>query len=209
MDFVKRPLQNARMEKQKRQYSGQSFADRQTDRRERLVKAALEVAGRFGLEGTSVAAICAEAGLTARYFYESFPNRDAIFVDAYRLAQNELLSYVDDAKDRGDPVRSALTGFFTALYEHPGLARVFLVDLDDHGHEMKAASQEGTKKLTKAFALKAKHPLLIAGIIGAVVDVAKRWIESEFAEPLQTVVDIALPFTQISGRYERAPHIGK
>jgi AcrR family transcriptional regulator len=199
MDFVKVPLQNAAMEKQKRRYSGQSFADRQTDRRARLVRAALEVAGRFGLEGTSVAAICAEAGLTARYFYESFPNRDAIFVDAYRMAQEELLSHVDAAKDRADPVRSALTGFYTALYEHPGLARVFLVDLNDHGNAMHAVSQEGAKNLTKAFALKAKHPLLIAGIIGAVVDVAKRWIESEFAEPVETVVEIALPFTRVGG----------
>ena len=185
------------MEKQKRRYSGQSFADRQSDRRQRLVRAALEVAGRFGLEGTSVAAICAEAGLTARYFYESFPNRDAIFVEAYRLAQEELLSSIDDAKDRGDPVRGALTGFYTALYTHPGLARVFLVDLNDHGNAMKAVSEEGVKKLTKAFALKTRHPLLIAGIIGAVVDVAKRWIESEFAEPVENVVEIALPFTQV------------
>jgi len=185
------------MEKQKRRYSGQTFADRQTDRRERLVRAALNVAGRFGLEGTSVAAICAEAGLTARYFYESFPNREAIFVDAYRLAQQELFSHVDAGRDRADPVRSALTGFYTALYEHPGLARVFLVDLNDHGTRFEAASLEGVKKLTKAFALKAKHPLVIAGIIGAVVDVAKRWIESEFAEPVEKVVEIALPFTQL------------
>lgn len=197
MDFVKGRGQNALMEKQKRRYSGQSFADRQSDRRARLVRAALEVAGRFGLEGTSVAAICAEAGLTARYFYESFPNRDAIFVDAYRMAQEELLSHIDAAKDRADPVRSALTGFYTALTEHPGLARVFLVDLNDHGNEMKAVSQDAAKKLTKAFALKAKHPLVIAGIIGAVVDVAKRWIESEFAEPVENVVEIALPFTRV------------
>ncbi len=44
------------MEKEKRRYSGQSFEDRQEGRRARLVRAALEVLGRFGLEGTSVAA---------------------------------------------------------------------------------------------------------------------------------------------------------
>jgi hypothetical protein len=31
----------------------------------------------------------------------------------------------------------------------------------------------------------------------AVVDVAKRWIESEFAEPVEKVVEIALPFTRV------------
>jgi AcrR family transcriptional regulator len=186
------------MEKPRRLYSGQSFEDRQSERRARLVRAALDVAGRFGLEGTSVAAICAEAGLTARYFYESFPNREAIFVDAYRLAQAELFANIDAGKDRREPVRGALTGFFTALSENPGLARVFLVDLNDHGAEMNAASQEGAKKLAKAFGLKANlHPLVIAGVIGAVVDVAKRWIESSFAESVETVVEIALVFSQI------------
>ncbi|MEI9932479.1 MAG: hypothetical protein WDM89_18560 [Rhizomicrobium sp.] len=48
-----------------------------------------------------------------------------------------------------------------------------------------------------AFGLKATHPLMIAGIIGGIVDIAKRWIESDFAEPLDKVVEIALPFTKI------------
>ncbi|MBI3675746.1 MAG: TetR/AcrR family transcriptional regulator [Proteobacteria bacterium] len=184
------------MKEQKRRYSGQSFEDRQSERRGRLVEAALEVAGRFGLEGASVAAICAEADLTARYFYESFPSRDAIFVEAYRLAQDKLLGFMAEAKGR-DPVKSALTGFFTALKERPHAARVFLVDLDDHGLAMKVASHEGAKKLGKAFGIKAKHPLQFAGVIGAIVDIAKRWIESEFEEPVEKVVEIAFPFTRI------------
>jgi hypothetical protein len=38
---------------------------------------------------------------------------------------------------------------------------------------------------------------MLAGIIGAIVDIAKRWIESDFAEPIAKVVEIALPFTKI------------
>lgn len=187
------------MEKEKRRYSGQSFADRQSERRDKLIHASLMVAGRAGLEGLSVAAICAEAGLTARYFYESFPSREAIFVEAYRMAQNELLSRMGEMKDRKDPAKAALTGFFTALQSNPGLARVFLIDLDDHGGALGMASREGAAKLHKAFALKAEHPLMVAGIIGGIVDIGKRWIESEFAEPVEKVVEIALPFTRVKG----------
>jgi AcrR family transcriptional regulator len=143
-----------------------------------------------------VAAICAEAGLTARYFYESFPTREAIFVEAYRAVQNELLSRIT-APSGGDATRRALTGFFTAIQTRPDLARVFLIDLDDHGGAMRMASFEGANKLAKAFGLKATHPLMIAGIIGGIVDIGKRWIESEFAEPLDKVVEIALPFTRV------------
>jgi AcrR family transcriptional regulator len=185
------------MKAEKRRYSGQSFVHRQEDRRARLIQAALAVAGRFGLEGTSVAAICAEAGLTARYFYESYPSREAIFVDAYRMAQEMLLGRMEQEPKGRDAPKAALTGFYSAIYANPGLARVFLVDLDDHGQAMREASREGGAKLAKAFGLKVKHPLATAGIVGAVVDIAKRWIESEFKEPIGKVVEIALPFTQL------------
>src|SRR5665213_3004355 len=68
MDFVKGRAQNPRMDKEKRRYSGQSFEDRQAERRDKLIHAAVIVAGKVGLDGASVAAICVEAGLTARYF---------------------------------------------------------------------------------------------------------------------------------------------
>lgn len=184
---------------EKRRYSGQSFENRQAERRERLIRAAVLVAGRVGLEAASVAAICAEAGLTARYFYESFPTREAIFVEAYRAVQNELLTHIAGAHGAGDATRRALTGFFTAIRSRPELARVFLVDLDDHGGAMRIASFEGASKLSKSLGLKATHPLMVAGIIGAIVDIAKRWIESDFAEPVDAVVEIALPFTKIRG----------
>jgi hypothetical protein len=62
---------------------------------------------------------------------------------------------------------------------------------------MRMASFEGAAKLRKAFALKAEHPLMVAGVIGGIVDIGKRWIESDFAEPVEKVVDIALPFTRL------------
>jgi AcrR family transcriptional regulator len=182
---------------EKRRYSGQSFADRHADRREKLVRAAAMVASRSGFDGTSVAAICAEAGLTARYFYESFPSREAIFVEAYRAVQDELLNRMQDAPAAGDSTKRALTGFFSAIQSAPGVARVFLIDLDDHGGAMRMASFEGAQKLAKAFGLKATHRLTVAGIVGGIVDIAKRWIESDFAEPVEKVVEIALPFTKI------------
>src|SRR3984885_10019727 len=184
---------------EKRRYSGQSFEDRQAERRARLVRAAALVAARHGLEGTSVAAICAEAGLTARYFYESLPGREAIFVEAYRAGQDELLTRMQAAHVGGDTTRRSLSGFFSAIQANPGVARVFLIDLDDHGGAMRMASFDGARKLSKAFGLKATHPLMLAGVVGAVVDIAKRWIESDFSEPVEEVVEIALPFTRIKG----------
>ncbi|MEJ0043808.1 MAG: TetR/AcrR family transcriptional regulator [Rhizomicrobium sp.] len=91
------------MEKEKRRYGGASFKDRQSERRDRLVHAAIAVFSRTGREGATVAAICAEAGLTARYFYESFPNREALYLEAYREVQRELLAELARWADPGDP----------------------------------------------------------------------------------------------------------
>jgi AcrR family transcriptional regulator len=178
---------------EKRRYGGASFEDRQTDRRERLIRAALEVFGRWGREGATVAAICAEAGLTARYFYESFPNREALFLEAYRAVQAELLTQM--ARVEGpDPVRSALTGFYSALAEHPGQARVFL--LDSHGREpdMQAAGEPTARRLAELFAPGVKAPLALAGMRGAIIQIARNWISGGFAEPVAAVVDTALAF---------------
>jgi AcrR family transcriptional regulator len=187
------------MQKEKRRYSGQSFEDRQIERKGRLVRAALDLAGRFGLEGLSVAAICAEAGLTQRYFYESFPNSDALFVEAYRFAQQELFEDMMEFIDPKNPIESALTGFFSVLKTHPGQARVFLVDIDDSSPSMKEASREGAEKFRKLFCPKAKDPLEIAGTLGAIIQIAKRWIDSGFDAPVKKVVSVACAFTKVLG----------
>ncbi|HJW41927.1 MAG TPA: helix-turn-helix domain-containing protein [Rhizomicrobium sp.] len=184
------------MEKERRRYGGASFEDRLSERRERLIRAAVEVFGRAGRDGATVAAICAQAGLTARYFYESFPSRDALFLEAYRLVQRELLAEIERNRDAENPVRGALTAFYAGLAAHPGLARVFL--LDPHGREtaMQDAGRETATRLVKLFAPKVQTHLAAAGMLGAVVDIARRWIESDFAEPVETVVATALPFAQ-------------
>ena len=53
-------------------------------RRERLLDAALRVYGTRGYHSTTVKAVCDAAGLTERYFYESFPNGEALFLALYR-----------------------------------------------------------------------------------------------------------------------------
>ncbi|MEO6604241.1 MAG: TetR/AcrR family transcriptional regulator, partial [Aeromicrobium sp.] len=53
-------------------YGGVSAADRKIARRIKLLDATLEVWGREGGPPVTMTRVCAEAGLTERYFYESF-----------------------------------------------------------------------------------------------------------------------------------------
>jgi len=53
-------------------FKGISADDRRTERRNRLVGAAFEIAGTEGAGALGVGRVCLAAGLTKRYFYESF-----------------------------------------------------------------------------------------------------------------------------------------
>jgi AcrR family transcriptional regulator len=53
-------------------YGGESARARVASRRDRLLAAGLELFGTQGYLRTTIDQVCAEAGLTKRYFYESF-----------------------------------------------------------------------------------------------------------------------------------------
>ncbi|HZQ31296.1 MAG TPA: TetR/AcrR family transcriptional regulator [Mycobacterium sp.] len=60
-----------------RPYRGVQPADRRAERRSRLLDAGLTILGsEAGPEALTVRGVCREAGLSARYFYESFSDRD-------------------------------------------------------------------------------------------------------------------------------------
>ncbi len=64
-----------------RPYRGVQAGERLAQRRRRFIEAGLDLLGRTDPDDLTVRAICAEAGLTARYFYESFADKD-VFVEA-------------------------------------------------------------------------------------------------------------------------------
>src|SRR5512139_3717483 len=57
------------MSESARHYGGVSAQERKAARRERLLDAGLQLFGTPGGDRVTVSAVCAEAGLTERYFY--------------------------------------------------------------------------------------------------------------------------------------------
>lgn len=66
-----------------RPYGGENGADRVKRRRATLVDAALDILGSPDGGLISVRGVCRQAGLTARYFYESFEDVDALVAATY------------------------------------------------------------------------------------------------------------------------------
>jgi AcrR family transcriptional regulator len=61
-------------------YSGLASDERRARRREQLLESGLDLLGTGGWQAATVGAVCKQAGLTPRYFYESFRDRDELLV---------------------------------------------------------------------------------------------------------------------------------
>lgn len=74
-------------------YAGTTGDERRAKRRRQLTDAGIEVFGTVGWKDSTVRGICAQAGLTERYFYESFRDREDLMfavvedVDAYVMSE--------------------------------------------------------------------------------------------------------------------------
>lgn len=182
------------MKAKERLYGGQSQGERAAERRQKLMQAAATLYGRAGTAGASVTAICAEAGLTPRYFYESFASREALLLAVFSQVCDQLATDVAQSLDPAAPSQSAVTAFFRLLAEHPDLARVFLVETDHHDPEMRAVGRGLLEKLSAMFAPDATDPLSRAGAMGAIFRMARLWIEDGSQRPVEEMAALARRF---------------
>lgn len=100
--------------------------------RSRLVAAATGVIAEYGSATTSVAMICARAGVSRRTYYEIFDNREdclvAILADAEARAQQAVLDAGAAHGPWRERVRRGLWAILCLFDAEPALARVCLVE---------------------------------------------------------------------------------
>jgi AcrR family transcriptional regulator len=104
-------------------WSGVPLEDRQARRRGDLVDAGVQLLGSAGGPAVTVRAVCRQAGLTERYFYESFSDRDefvrAVYDDVCTRAMATLMS--------ATTAREAVEGFVALMVDDPVRGRVLLL----------------------------------------------------------------------------------
>lgn len=116
-----------------RQWRGVSAEERRAERRTALVEAGLEVIGTHGWAGTTVRAVCRQAGLTERYFYESFADRDALLLAVYEQLLVEGIEVVLTAAARAPrsvrrTAKAAITAAIELFVDDPRKGRVLLLE---------------------------------------------------------------------------------
>jgi AcrR family transcriptional regulator len=111
-------------------FKGISADDRRRDRRSRLVEAAFTIAGTEGAGAIGVGRVCLDAGLTKRYFYESFASVAELQSAVVDHAIAVMSERVDPFRPAGPgaPPQAWLEPFVGALVDDECLARVLLAE---------------------------------------------------------------------------------
>ncbi|MDG4665567.1 TetR/AcrR family transcriptional regulator [Mycobacterium sp. 236(2023)] len=104
-------------------WSGVPLEDRQALRRDELIAAGIGLLGSPGGPSLTVRAVCRATGLTERYFYESFADRDeyvgAVYDDVCAAAMSTLME--------SDGMRDAVERFVALMIDDPARGRVLLL----------------------------------------------------------------------------------
>lgn len=187
-----------------RRYRGESLAERRAARRGQLIRAGIDTFGTRGYHAVTVREVCAAAGLTERYFYESFKDREQLFSAAYEQLNAIVQQRLADAFARsgGDPARLAHAGlraYFELVQEDPKGARIMLIEVFGVSPDMDRLSRQTAigfvERVRAILAPRMRGGLdaeLIAnGLVGGVIFSAMRWVLSGYAQPLDKVVDNA------------------
>ena len=114
-----------------RPYRGVSAEQRRAERREQLLEACREVIGRDGVAATTVGAVCEQAALTKRYFYESFADLDAILAEVleelFTIVRTRILAALGDAgDDPGVRARATVEQLVRTMTDDARLARLYV-----------------------------------------------------------------------------------
>jgi AcrR family transcriptional regulator len=111
-----------------RTWKGESPQERVDARRKRLIEAAINLLGGEESGQLTMRAACREAGLSQRYFYETFTDRDELAGAAYQACYSTMLAEI--ARSAGpretveDRLRASFDAVVTVILKDPRIGRI-------------------------------------------------------------------------------------
>jgi AcrR family transcriptional regulator len=118
-----------------RKYAGATADERRAERRGRLIAAGTALLGAAPEEGggLTVRGVCAEAGLTPRYFYESFESIHELAVAVFEAVIEGAAEAVAEALEATEPdtasrSRATVEAFVAFAIDDPRRARILFIE---------------------------------------------------------------------------------
>lgn len=197
----------AQTQPSKGRYSGLEAPERTRRRRQALLEAALDLFTDQGYAATSVKHLCRRAGLTERYFYESFRDRHACLAQLYDELTQQLFerttAAIEQAADLDvdQATERALSEFVDHLAHDPRRARLVLLEVVGASQEL----EERRHAVLHSFAelalsvwmqhLERENPdpaqrLSAVGLVGAVNHLLVDWLHRGRQETQAELVQV-------------------
>lgn len=172
-------------------WSGVPLPDRQVRRRDELISAGVTLLGGAGGPALTVRAVCREAGLTERYFYESFPDRDgfvrAVYDDVCGRAMSALMS--------ASTPREAVERFVALMVDDPVRGRVLLLApevepvLVRSGAEWMPTFIDLLQRKLTTIGDPALQKMMATGLVGALTGLFTAYLDGRLAVSREQFID--------------------
>lgn len=174
-----------------RRYGGRTAEERHAERKAALTASAIDLWQEHGWSGVTMRGVCSAAGLTDRYFYESFSDRDALLGAIWDQMRDEvfvaLFQIVEQNPDGAplDLLGSAIDTLFHDMSEAP--ARIQILFGDHAGSEVLEQRRHDAIQLVTDAIVTLAQPYLREGVdrtslqmttllgIGGFVELVQAW----------------------------------
>ena len=181
-----------------RPYRGQAADARSADRRARLLQAGVDLVGTHGVAAMTMRAVCREAGLSQKFFYESFTGTDDLLREVYRSTFEQARRVINAA---GDPeadltsrTRAGVGAAARLVRDDPRVCRILLVEpIADLTLRQFVRDTIGTMTMggltapTGGTAARAK--MQYATVFGAIISLFVEWTEGNLGSDREAFVD--------------------
>lgn len=181
-----------------RPYRGQAADARSADRRARLLQAGVDLVGTHGVAAMTMRAVCREAGLSQKFFYESFTGTDDLLREVYRSTFEQARRVINAA---GDPeadltsrTRAGVGAAARLVRDDPRVCRILLVEpIADLTLRQFVRDTIGTMTMggltapTGGTAARAK--MQYATVFGAIISLFIEWTEGNLGSDREAFVD--------------------
>jgi AcrR family transcriptional regulator len=182
-------------------YGGRSRQERATDRRARIVLAAVHLFGTRDYDDVTVADVCTGAKVSKRYFYEHFADRETLLLAVHREQNNWLLAQVAGAAPKHpanaeELLRPMMRTLIAKLIDDPERARVIYVNAPRMETRRRGVLREDAQHFLPLIGRFAGPPTdrrrqertllaLIAGISEVIID----WLSRDMTEDPEVLAD--------------------
>lgn len=221
-EYAQEPQADTAASSRERQFKGLSLSERKLARRTKLIEAGIEAYGTQGFFSVTVKDICREAGLTERYFYESFKKSEQLFQTIFLQLIEELQQRVMQAIMQASPnpdkmTEAGLRALLNMLKDDPRVARIIYVDamLVQELHNQATIQETMLRfdRMIQAFVMlmmphlsRSQHEvsLIATGLNGYVTQLAIRWVMGGFKQSLEDILAAAqVVFMALLEKFEK------